>query len=67
MVIKENKKKQLKKETLKAAEDVCWTVLLLMAFGGLDLPDDECEILRKPMQKWADLSDEYDALVADGD
>jgi hypothetical protein len=63
MATKANKKR-LKKKRLKAAEEVCWTLILMMAFGGLNLPDDERQILANPMEKWSDLSDKWEALVA---
>jgi hypothetical protein len=64
MATKRDTKKKLEKERYKAAEDVCWTLILMMAFGGLDLPDIEREWLGERMQKWSDISDEYEALVA---
>lgn len=61
------KSKRKKKETLKAAEDVCWTLMLMKTSGWLNLPEDERQLLGKPMQKWLDLSDEYEALIANDD
>lgn len=62
MATKANKKR-LKKERSKAAEAVCSTLLTMMAFGGLDVPIEDREFLAS-MQKWVDLADEYDNLVA---
>jgi len=63
MATKANKKR-LKKERSKAAEAVCSTLLTMMAFGGLDVPIEDREFLAPSMQKWVDLADEYDNLVA---
>jgi hypothetical protein len=58
------KLKKLEREQNEAADKVCWTLILLMSFGGLDLPNDEREIIAEPMEKWADISDEYEKLAA---
>ena len=48
--------KRLERQRLKAAEAVCWSVLLAMAVGGLDIPLDDRQFLAEPMQKWVDLA-----------
>lgn len=40
----------------KAAENVCWTVLLMMELGGLEIPLEWREYLAKPMQEWVELA-----------
>ena len=48
-----------------AAEEVCFTLLLMMELGGLDIKDKEWrECLGKPMEVWADLAVETDILKA---
>jgi hypothetical protein len=61
------KLKQLEHEQNKAADEVCWTLILMMAFGGLDLPDDERQFLGKRMEEWSDISDKHEALLASSD
>jgi hypothetical protein len=40
-----------------AADEVCFTLLLMMELGGLDIKDKGWrEFLGKPMEKWADLA-----------
>ena len=58
-------KKQLKKERKKAAEEVCWTLLLMMAVGSLDLPDEDRKWLSTSMQKWSDLAHKTGQLPDD--
>ena len=48
--------KRLERKRLKAAEDVCYTILLAMALGGLDIPLEDRQFIAKPMEKWVDLS-----------
>lgn len=36
-----------------AAEDVCFTVLLMMGLGELEIPIEARKWLADPMQKWA--------------
>lgn len=43
-------------DRLKAAEDVCWALLLLMHIGEMKIPQSDREFLGDPMQKWADLA-----------
>jgi hypothetical protein len=47
------KKKELKR--LRAAEETCWTLMLMMGLGMLDIPMHEREMLSRTMQKWVDL------------
>lgn len=49
-------RKRLERERLKAAEGVCWSILLAMAVGGLDIPLEDRQFLAEPMQKWVDLA-----------
>lgn len=39
-----------------AAEEVCWTLLIMMAFGVLEIPRDAREFLSRTYDKWADLA-----------
>jgi len=48
-------KQKLVAERKKAAEEVCYTVLLAMALGGLDIPLEDRDFLAKPMEKWTRL------------
>jgi hypothetical protein len=41
-------------ERLKAAEDVCWSLMLLMKLGGLDISHSWKQYLAKDMQAWVD-------------
>lgn len=41
-----------------AAEEVCFTVLLMMAFGELEIPVEARALLAEPMQEWADRAQE---------
>lgn len=38
-----------------AAEEVCWTLMLMMELGGLEIPMEWRKFLSPPMDKWADL------------
>lgn len=41
----------------KAAEDVCWTLMLMMALGGLDdVPMEWRPLLADSLQSWADIA-----------
>jgi len=63
MASAKTKLKQLEHERNKAANEVCWTLIIMMAFGGLDLPDDDRQFLGERMERWADISDEYEMLA----
>lgn len=39
-----------------AANEVCWTVVLMMHLGMLELPTEDRPLLAEPMQKWADIA-----------
>lgn len=39
-----------------AAEEVCWTVILMMSLGLLPIPYKNRPMLAEPMQKWSDLA-----------
>lgn len=48
---------------LRKAEDVCWTVLLMMGLGLLPIENDDArEFLAMPMQTWADEAEEQGIL-----
>ncbi len=49
-------RKRLERERLKAAEGVCWSILLAMAVGGLDIPLEDRQFLAQPMEKWVKLA-----------
>lgn len=48
--------KRLERKRLKAAEAVCWSILLAMAVGGLDIPLEDRQFLAEPMEKWVKLA-----------
>jgi len=50
------KAKRLERKRLKAAEAVCWSVMLAMAIGGLDIPLEDRKFLADPMEKWVKLA-----------
>jgi hypothetical protein len=39
-----------------AANEVCWTVILMMQLGLLEIPLEERPMLADPMAKWSDLA-----------
>lgn len=39
---------------LELAEDVCWTLLMMMALGGLEIEQEWRDYLAGPYEKWAD-------------
>lgn len=39
-----------------AAEEVCYTLLIMMSVGMLNLPKEEREYLGKHMSVWSDLN-----------
>lgn len=43
-------------ERLEAAEDVCWTLLMMMALGGLELEQEWRDYLTGSYEKWTDLA-----------
>ena len=46
------------KKRRDAAEEVCFTLLIMMGLGGLDIPKEWREFLAPPMQAWADVAAE---------
>lgn len=52
-----------KQKRYKAAEDVCFSLLLMMDLGMLELPMENRKFLAEPMQIWADLAAEAGILV----
>jgi hypothetical protein len=49
--------KKLVKKRRKAAEEVCWRILLMMGLDILPIEDyDSRKLLADPMEKWADLA-----------
>lgn len=50
----------------KAAEEVCWALMLMIGLGGLDEVDLEWrKMLGEPMEKWADLAVETGEMKPD--
>jgi hypothetical protein len=43
-------------ERLHAAEDVCWTLLMMMALGGLEIEQEWKDYLFGPYDKWTKLA-----------
>lgn len=44
-------------ERLHAAEDVCWTLMVMMDLGMLPIQDEPTrDFLAKPMLKWAEIA-----------
>lgn len=43
-------------ERLEAAEKVCWSLMVMMNFGGLELDIEWRRFLAEPMQEWVDLA-----------
>ncbi len=48
--------KRLERKRLKAAESVCFSILLMMAVGDLDIPLEDRQFLAEPMEKWVKLA-----------
>lgn len=40
------------------AEEVCWSIMLMMELGGLEIPMEWRPILADPMGEWARLATE---------
>jgi hypothetical protein len=59
--------KRLERKRLKAAESVCWSLMLAMAVGGLDIPVEDRQFLADPMQKWVDLAVKSKLIREDDD
>lgn len=59
--------KRLERKRLKAAESVCWSVLLAMSVGGLDIPMEDRQFLAKPMEEWTGLAVKSGLLREDDD
>lgn len=59
--------KRLERQRLKAAEAVCWRILLAMSVGGLDIPLEDRQFLAEPMQKWVDLAVKSKLIREDDD
>lgn len=59
--------KRLERKRLKAAESVCYSILLAMAVGGLDIPLEDRQFLADPMQKWVDLAVKSKLIREDDD
>lgn len=53
---------ELELKRLRAADEVCWSLLLMMAVGALDIPMEEREWLRTTFEPWADLAVETGVL-----
>lgn len=51
---------------LETAEEVCWTLMLMMGLGGLQLSPGWRTFLGEPLQKWADLASEQGIMNEDG-
>lgn len=58
--------KAAEEKRLRQAEEVCFCLILMMALGGLDIPQDEKDLLAEPMLKWADLAADA-GLIREGD
>lgn len=52
-------------ERLQAAEDVCHTLMLMMATGMLEIHQESREFLAKSMDKWVDMATE-DGILKEG-
>ena len=59
--------KRLERKRLKAAEGVCYSILLAMAVGGLDIPLEDRQFLADPMEKWVALSVKSGLIREDDD
>lgn len=59
--------KRLERKRLKAAEGVCWSILLAMAVGGLDIPLEDRQFLADPMEKWVKLAVQSGLVREDDD
>jgi hypothetical protein len=54
-------------ERLRAAEDVCWSLLLMMKLGGLDISHSWRQYLAKDVQKWVDRAVATGVMKEGGD
>lgn len=52
---------------LEAAEEVCWTLLLMMALGGLEIPQEWRDYLYGSYGKWTDLAVDTGILATEED
>jgi hypothetical protein len=49
-----------------AAEEVCWSLMLMMELGGLEqIPLEWRKLLADPLEKWAKLCEETGQMKAD--
>lgn len=48
--------KHLAKLRRDAAEEVCWTLMLMMSIGTLEIPLEDRPFLGEPVDKWAGLA-----------
>ena len=61
------KRKQLVRERLEAAEGVCWSLILAMSVGGLDIPMEDRQFLAQPMEKWVSKAVKCGLFKHDGE
>lgn len=52
----------LVQERLEAAEEVCWTLIVMMQLGGLNIPHAERVFLMNTYGPWVDLAVETGIL-----
>lgn len=50
---------------LEAAEEVCWTLLMMMALGGLEIPQEWREYLNRTYEPWSDLAVETGIMASE--
>lgn len=60
-------RKRLERKRLKAAEGVCWSILVAMALGGLNIPLEDRQFLAEPMEKWVKLAVQSGLIEKDND
>lgn len=61
---RENPSRYMVGKRRAAAEEVCWTLILMMGCGLLDdVPEGERKMLAEPLQAWANLA--YETGIMD--
>jgi hypothetical protein len=54
--IGERSQAKVMQERLEAADEVCWTLIVMMQLGGLDIPFEERKFLMDTYGPWVQLA-----------